>query len=327
MLAEAAKMQQHERSEFLQQTMAVYFGRSYRRRRGPVRAPFEMLEELIRAAYGAIDPAHDAVHKGVYTPGLRDDAEGARSHLVEILVKTPGRASYEMLRRLNDDPEFNSMPGRFEELAMLRAAEDSEHEPWHGAAIAGFEVDFDDTPRTGADLRLLTRRRLEDIQHALTEGDFAQAATLRELTGGETAVQNFVAERMRMKQGRAYSIEREVHVAGEKEPDMRVRARATDASVAVEIKGLDSPWTLPDLEKALRDQLCGQYLRDEDHRHGILLLIHRHTRSNGWRAADGSFWALHQVVTHLQGLAGEIAARKLHAPDAEIVVIDVAEGA
>jgi hypothetical protein len=327
MLAAAAKMQQPERSEFLQQTMAVYFGRSYRRRRGPVRAPFEMLEELIRAAYGAIDPAHDAVHKGVYTPGLRDDAEGARSHLVEILVKTPGRASYEMLRRLNDDPEFNSMPGRFEELAISRAAEDSEHEPWHGAAIAGFEADFDDTPRTGADLLLLTRRRLEDIQHALTESDYAQAATLRELAGGETAVQNFIAERMRMKQGRAYSIEREVHVAGEKEPDMRVRARATDTSVAVEIKDLDSPWTLPDLEKALRDQLCGQYLRDKDHRHGILLLTHRHTRPNGWRAADGSFWALHQVVTHLQGLAAEIAAQGPHAPDAEILVIDVAEGA
>jgi hypothetical protein len=324
MLAEAEKMQQPARGDFLQQTMAVYFGRSHTRRRHPITAPFEMLEELIRAAYGAIDPAHDRVHKGTYTPDLRDDAESARSHLVEVLTKTPGRASYEMLRRLNDDPDFKSRPGWFEQLAMTRASEDSEHAPWDGAAVARFEADFDDSPRTGADLRLLTRRRLEDIEHDLNKGDFAQAPTLRDLPGGEPAVQKFIAERMRMAQGRAYSLEREVHVVDENEPDIRVRARATDAGVAVEIKDLDSDWSLADLEIALRDQLCGRYLLDKNHRHGILLLVHRHTRPKGWQAADGSFWTLPQVVEHLQKLANAIAATGPDAPDAEIVVIDVA---
>ncbi len=324
MLAEAKKMQNPERSDFLQQTMAVYFGRSHTRRRGSVTAPFEMLEELIRAAYGAIDPAHDAVHEGVYSPDLRDDAESARSHLVEMLAKTPGRGSYETLRRLNDDPDFNSSPGRFEELAMARAAEDSEHAPWDGAAVARFESDFDDTPRTGADLRLLTRRRLEDIEHDLTKGDFAQAGTLRELQGGETAVQNFIAERLRIAQGEAYSVEREAHVVDEKEPDIRVRAQVTDASVSVEVKDLESDWSLADLEEALRDQLCGRYLRDKGHRHGILLLVHRQQRPKGWLASDGGFWTLQQVVAHLQKMADEIAARGPDAPDAGIVIIDVA---
>lgn len=324
MLAEAEKMQQPERSAFLQQTMAVYFGRSHTRRRGTAEAPFEMLEELIRAAYGAIDPAHDVVHQGVYTPDLRDDAESARGRLLEMLIKTPGRATYETLRRLNDDPHFNSRPGRFEELAIGRAAEDAEHAPWAAVAVVHFETAFDDTPRVGVDLQLLARRRLEDIEHKLMHGDFAQASTLR-LLGDERAVQNFIAERLRDAQGRAYSVEREPHVADENEPDIRLRARATDASVAIEIKDMNSPWSLADYEAALRDQLCGKYLRDKGHRHGVLLLVHRERRPRGWVAPDGTYWSLDQLVAHLRTLAAQIAATGPDAPVAEIVVIDVAE--
>ena len=67
---------------------------------------------------------------------------------------------------------------------------------------------------------------------------------------------------------------------------MMTRARATDATVSVEIKDTKS-WLLKDLEDALRDQLCGQYLRDKSHRHGILLLVHREKRPLGWLATDG----------------------------------------
>jgi hypothetical protein len=324
MLAEAGQMQQPERSEFLQQTMAVYFGRTHSYDGRLAEAPFEMLEELVRAAYGAIDPTHDAQHKGAYTPDLRDDAESARSHLVEKLVKTPGRATYETLLRLNDDPEFKSRPGRFRELAIGRAAEDSEHAPWDGAAIERFETEFDDTPRTGADLLLLARRRLEDIEHDLRQGDFAQGKTLREIQGGERAVQNFIADRLRAKQARAYSVEREVHVVDEKEPDIRLRAAATDASVPIEVKDLESDWSLADLETALRDQLCGQYLRDRNHRHGVLLLVQRRTRPLGWRNAGGVMWRLEDVVSHLRNIAAAISAGGSDAPVAEVIVVDVA---
>ncbi|MGH8588028.1 MAG: hypothetical protein ACREXX_01440 [Gammaproteobacteria bacterium] len=325
MLNDAAQMQQPARSEFLQTAMAAYFGPYGHRRRGPLSVPFDVLETLIRSAYGAIHPADDRVRRGSYTPDLRDDAESARAHLVEVLVKTPGRAAYETMRRLNDDPVFSSRAGRFKELAVDRAAADSQHEPWAGDAVVHFKAEFDDTPRTGADLRLLIRRRFEDIQHALTESDFAQAPTLR-LLPDERAVQNWMADRLRGAQKRAHSVEREAHVVNEKEPDVRVRARATDASVAIEIKDMNSAWSVTDLEVALSDQLCGRYLRDRNHRHGVLLLVHRQRRSNGWRAPDGSgFWDFQQVVAHLRALAVSIAAAGPDAPDAEVVVIDVAE--
>ena len=55
---------------------------------------------------------------------------------------------------------------------------------------------------------------------------------------------------MRLKQGRSYSVDREVHVADEKEPDVRLSAKATDANVPIEVKVAES-WTLPELESAL----------------------------------------------------------------------------
>jgi hypothetical protein len=69
--------------------------------------------------------------------------------------------------------------------------------------------------------------------------------------------QRWVADRMRLKQGRSYSVDREVHVADEKEPDVRLSAKATDANVPIEVKVAES-WTLPQLENALVDQLCGK---------------------------------------------------------------------
>jgi hypothetical protein len=86
-------------------------------------------------------------------------------------------------------------------------------------------------------------------------------------------VQNWVADRLRLKQGLAYSVEREPHVVDEKEPDVRLRAKVTDARVAIEIKVAES-WTLEDLEVAPTDQLCGRYLQARDSSSGAPRVPH-----------------------------------------------------
>jgi hypothetical protein len=91
-------------------------------------------------------------------------------------------------------------------------------------------------------------------------------------------------------------VEREPHVADEKEPDVRLRAKVTDTSVAVEIKVPES-WTVEQLEDALSDQLCGRYLRARDARHGILLLVHQKSKPKGWKDPDtGAFLSF--LITH-----------------------------
>ena len=136
-------------------------------------------------------------------------------------------------------------------------------------------------------------------------------------------MENWVADRLRLKQGRAYSIEREPHVAGEKEPDIRFRPKATDASVAMEIKVAET-WTLKQLDVALTNQLCKRYLRARDARHGILLLVYKKRRPRGWKE-NGAFvgFDFDKVVIRLRALATQIAGAAPDSPQPDICVLDV----
>jgi hypothetical protein len=214
-------------------------------------------------------------------------------------------------------------PARMRALAYDRAAKDSESGAWPAGEAHAFELSGETAPRTPRDLQLLAMRLMDDMQHELLHADFAQGATLGGLRG-ETAVQNWVADRLRLKQGRAYSVEREPHVVGEKEPDVRLRARPTDASVPIDIKIVDS-WSIRDLEVALIDQLCGRYLRAREGRHGILLLVHQRPRERGWEDPDiaGVFRTFQQVVQRLRTLAIKIAGRAPDVAQPEIAVVDV----
>jgi hypothetical protein len=65
----------------------------------------------------------------------------------------------------------------------------------------------------------------------------------------------------------------------------RIRAKATDANVSLEIKVAES-WSLTELDDALEVQLCGRYLRSDQGRYGVLLLVHRKGRPMGWEDSE-----------------------------------------
>ena len=111
-------------------------------------------------------------------------------------------------------------------------------------------------------------------------------------------------------------------MAEEKEPDIRFRAKASDANVSMEIKVPES-CSLKELEDALKVQLVGKYLRDRHNRYGILLLVYQKRRQRGWQTAAGDWLAFEQVVDHLRILARSIAAEGPNTPQAKIATIDV----
>ena len=241
------------------------------------------LERLVLLAYRMVRVEEDHVreNKRVYSPDQRDEAQEARSAVFTALVDTPGHATYAAILRLMDTPHFPVARSRLLALAQERAANDAEHAAWRADEPLRVERQFERPPVTGRELQLVALQRLEDLQHDLVHGDFQQGTTLS-AQPNEPAVQNWMADRLRQAQGTAYSIEREVRVADEKEPDLRFRAKASDASVATEIKVAES-WTMQQLEDALVNQLCGQYLRAQDGREGILLLVHKKPRPKGWQ--------------------------------------------
>lgn len=109
----------------------------------------------------------------------------------------------------------------------------------------------------------------------------------------------------------------------EKEPDIRLQARAAQASVPIEIKLADQ--SLTDLERGLREQLCGRYLRAPECKHGVYLIVHLRPRAKGWLNGDGEFLSFAQVLVHLQGLADEVAGAEVDSPQVQVCAIDVSD--
>ena len=186
------------------------------------------------------------------------------------------------------------------------------------------EQQFDADPNTPADLQSVALRRLADLQHSLHHDDFAQGRTLKMLPD-ERAVQKWVADQLRNRQRRAYSVEREPHVVDEKEPDIRLRARTTGASLPIEIKVVGERWALAQLEAALIEQLGARYLRAKNANHGILLLVHQKSREQGWKSRDGRWLTFQDVVQHLRTLANAQAAKSPDAPQALVAILDVSD--
>jgi hypothetical protein len=312
-----------EQTLFVQAVLPrVFGGRSVNGVAREIELPLATQERLVVEAFAKIHPDADNDHSNgdVYTPDERDDAADVRNGLFNRLAKTPGLATFEALGRLKHVPGFPISPERLEEHRSNRAADDAETGPWGSADVRAFETDFDTAPSTSADLQRIGVARLGDIEQHLLHGDFNQGLVVARLPN-EVDVQNWFANELRQRQGRSYSLEREPHVAEEKEPDIRLQSRVADARSPIEIKVVES-CSLSQLEEALTAQLQGRYLRDRDNRFGILLLVHQKARKHGWKRGE-EFIQFAEVVEHLRALARKIGAADATSPQMAIVGIDV----
>jgi hypothetical protein len=318
------KLKRKDQPVFAQRVLPNIFGRRFSEDAPLIQnLPLPSLERLVRLAFEAVRIEDDTVHPSetAYFPDERDDAESARGAAFSRLLNIPGRAGFDAIMRLAKVPGFPISPARLREFAKQRAAKDSELTPWKPREVVAFEKTAEMEPHTPRELQLLSLRRLSDMQYDLVNDDFQQGETLAGLQN-EKAVQKFIADRLRLKQGRSYSVEREVHVADEKEPDVRLRAKVTDASVPLEIKVAES-WTFEELEAALKTQLCDKYLRARDTRHGILLLVHQEPRTRGWSTLSGKKLTFVEVVAHLKRMAVKISGSAVDAPQPAIATLDV----
>jgi hypothetical protein len=168
---------------------------------------------------------------------------------------------------------------------------------------------------------MLAMQRIEDIQYDLLHADFAQGPTLSALSN-EAAVQSCLADRMRLTQGWSYSVEREPETLAAKKPDIVLTARAANAKLPTEIKVAET-CSLRELESALDQQLCGQYLCARDCREGLLILVHQAPRPKGWELPDGTQLSFPRLVERLKDKALQIRQASTFGPQPEVCVIDV----
>jgi len=328
LLARLEELPPSSQSMLVQQVLPALFGGGFPRSGSvSLRLRFEDLERLVSLSFGTIRIEEDKRWSTgwVHPVSARRNAEFARNIAFNQLIETPGRQTYDAILRLADHPDHPIPVSRLRQLAKERAAKDSEDPPWPAARVVNFEQTAQRPPNSAADLQRLAIRHLEDIQYDLLHDDFAQGPALQMLPK-ETLVQTWTADRLRNAHQHLYSVERESHVVEEKQPDIRLRAKAGDASMPMEIKVADD-WRLRDLEAALREQLCGKYLRARGDRHGILLLVYQGRRKR-WRDAKSvALLNFQAVVDQLKAMAEEIATAGSNAPQPKIAALDVSTAA
>ena len=298
--------------EFERKERAVgIFAALFEERRGvAIRIPdsperVEILRRLVRCVHLYVRPEEDRTHEGAYTPNSRDHAERARSYLLSSLLETPGLDAFRIIRELAEDPLFSHFPDRLRLLARRRAASDAEFSPFKPADIVALEVRLEAPPHDRDGLFAVMMDRLTDLQHDIAHHDFTDRVTLRSITE-ETEMQRTLAWRLDSAARGAYRVTREEEVADRKELDLRLATVGGEHLAAIEVKIADKRWSVRNFERALRNQLVGQYLRHARSKAGCLLLTYDGTKRYWKHPQTGAHLDFAAVVEHLSDLARSI---------------------
>jgi hypothetical protein len=222
--------------------------------------------------------------QGVYSPGLRDDAQDARDTLIAFIRETPGKAAFlALLEMARAHPDEESRPWMGYH-AKAKAAADADLSAWTQAQVREFDKSLVATPSNHRELWYHAVDKLDSLKHDLENGDSSVASILR-VVDQETEFRKFIGGWCRDRAAGRYVVPQEEELADAKRPDLRFFGVGFDAPVPAELKLADK-WTGPRLFERLEVQLCGDYLRDIRSSRGIFLLVYLGKRSY-WDLPNG----------------------------------------
>ena len=238
----------------------------------------DSFERLVRCAYACVRPEDDNIHDGVYTPTPRDDAETARDSLLSMLLDCPGAEAGRAVERLANEENFAGI--RDFMLHRRSLALDAEFVPLTPEDVVDLMTRFESRPRDANELMDLLLARLEDIAHDLENDALSDRRAVQGIKE-EGDMQRTLATRLRAKANDIY-MTLEPELADRKRPDFLISTG--DLNVAVEVKFADQR-SQNKLERALREQLVGRYMRHSSCAAGCLLLTYR-GRQKYWLHPD-----------------------------------------
>lgn len=316
--AEASTAAQHFITELLGSRRSENLGTGFESHRTP--AHLKRLYVLMHQHITAETDINRA-GRGVYSPGLRDDAQDARDGLFKALCDIPGKETYLVLRELAEDHPNESSRAWMLRLASERAEKDGDIEDWSDDQLREFDADQLMTPATNAQLFLIAVQRLIDIQSWLEDGDDSPNRTWQRVEA-ETEMRNLLTGRLNDLANGRYSCAQENEMPNAQRPDIWVQ-RPGLTSVPIELKLLDNGWTGPDLCERLRNQLAGDYLRDEGGGRGVMLLVWQGRAPDRRWQIEGRLVGLDGLEETLQDYWHSIAHDWPAVEEVKIVVIDL----
>jgi hypothetical protein len=259
---------------------------------------------------------------GVYSPGLRDDAQDVRNSLLELLKEIPGRESFLALSEIaNLHPEEKSRSWILL-YSKIRAEQDGDLEPWSPKQVQDFHNSLERIPSNHSELAELAILRLLDLKDDLENGDGSIAVILKKVTQ-EPEMRNYIGNILRDKAQGRYSIPQEEELADARRPDLRFHGVGFDGPVPVELKLADNNWSGSKLFERLENQLCGDYLRDNRLSRGIFLLVYRGEKAH-WEVPGNSEQVdFAGLIVALQNHWQEISPRFANVEDITVIGIDL----
>ena len=218
---------------------------------------------------------HDDIEragKGVYLPGLRDDAQDGRNALFNQLSEIPGKETYVALTELaRDHPDTEYRP-RMRKLAYKRAEEDVDLEPWSAQQVRDYDQNQARTPMTHRQLFDLSVERLIDLKAWLEGGNDSPYKTWQR-ADGESEMRNLVAGWLRGQSVQRYTCAQENELPNRQRTDIWIQSAQVSSPVPIELKLLNKRWSGPKLCERLRNQLAGDYLKEATAGCGVFLLV------------------------------------------------------
>ena len=284
--------------------------------RAPAYYQSDALRQLIRLFYLHIRPEDDIdrAGTGTYTPTARDHAQGFRVDLVSRLVNLPGQAAHDAILQLADDPALTRHRAYLLRCAASRRRLDAEPDPWKPGDAWKFASTFDLPVRSGHDLFAATFRRLRVLRDDLQDADFRRREGLP-IDGNEDRLQEWLARYLDDSAKDQYAVHREVLVANNKMPDLRLDT-PPHPPTSIEVKWADD-WSYRELSTALSDQLVGLYMRARRSRHGILLLGWRGKKQH-WQGPNREAFSFQEMVEKLGEEAKDILGDRWDIDNLEI---------
>jgi len=263
----------------------------------------------------------DRSGKGVFSPGLRDDAQNAREYLVQLLRDIPGRESFRALRSLSEDhPQADYRPWLARQ-ALARAQADSELPAWSEKQVSEFAETYERSPANHQELFELAVMRLLDLKHEMEDSDLSTAPVVIR-TERETELRNWIASWCSQHARGRFVIPQEDELPDAKRPDLRWTCSTFPGAVPTELKIADN-WTGPALFERLQGQLAGDYLRDQASSRGIYLLVWRDAKKRRWKLPNRRLVNFLTLVDALQSHGTHVATDHPGIEEIRVIGIDL----
>lgn len=263
----------------------------------------------------------DRIGGGVYSPGLRDDAQDCRSALFSLLSEIPGKETYIALSELaNEHPDTKSRPW-MQKRAYKRAEEDADLEPWTAQKVREYDQYQTSTPTTHRQLFDLTIDRLVDLKAWLERGNDSPYKTWQKVDG-ETEMRNLVAGWLNGLSFGRYICAQENELPNKQRTDIWVQNSRVPSPVPIELKLLEK-WSGPELCERLRNQLAGDYLREATAGCGVMLLIWQGKSTQSSWQIDGQSASLAELENALKSYWRKVANNFPNVVAIEVILIDL----